>query len=153
MVINKAFDRVWHEEFIYKLKKTGIPNQLNNILKSFISDRTFQDKTDGNLSSTKSISTSVSQGSCLFSELFSVYVNDMPQHSLSKTTLFTDDTLFYVSSFSNGVTVNKLQTQIDLVLLWLHNWKITINPSKTTAILFTIKSTFSPKYWILKENR
>lgn len=78
-------------------------------------------------------------------------INDMPQHMSGNIAQFTDDTLFYASSISNDTAVHKLQAQIDLVQPWLHNWKITINPTKSTAILFTNKSTFYTKRIIIKD--
>lgn len=39
--ISQAFDRVWHPGLIYKLKSIGTPNYLLQIIKSFITDRTF----------------------------------------------------------------------------------------------------------------
>jgi hypothetical protein len=143
--VEKAFDKVWHEGLVFKLVKAGVPDQLLNIIKSFLSDRTFKVKINGILSSTKTVSAGVPQGSCLSPELFSVFINDMPQHKLRKTAIFADDTLFYASSYSNNAAANKLQAQIDLVQPWFHNWKISINPTKSTTILFTNRSTFLTK--------
>jgi len=55
--------------------------------------------------------------------------------------LFADDTLLYSSSIRITAAVKKLQRQIDIVQPWLNQWRITINPSKTTTILFTNKHT------------
>ena len=37
--ISKAFDKVWHEGFIYKLQQNGISGQLMNILIDFLNNR------------------------------------------------------------------------------------------------------------------
>ena len=37
--ISKAFDKVWHEGLIFKLKQNGINNKLLDLITSFLSDR------------------------------------------------------------------------------------------------------------------
>ena len=37
--ISKAFDKVWHEGFIFKLKQNGISGDLLQILSDFVSSR------------------------------------------------------------------------------------------------------------------
>ena len=36
--ISKAFDRVWHDGLIYKLKRCGVSGQLLSLIKSFLGD-------------------------------------------------------------------------------------------------------------------
>ena len=48
--ISRAFDRVWHGGFIYKLERIGIEGELINILTSFLSDRLQRVTIDGKLS-------------------------------------------------------------------------------------------------------
>lgn len=67
-----------------------------------------------------------------------------------KTTLFADDTLFYATNISNNSAANKLQKQLDLAVPWFHRWQITINSTKTTAILFSNRSTYNTNKIILK---
>ena len=37
--ISKAFDKVWHEGLLYKLKSMGISGELYNLLESYLSGR------------------------------------------------------------------------------------------------------------------
>ena len=39
--ISQAFDRIWHEALIYKIKKLGTPQYLTDIISSFLQNRTF----------------------------------------------------------------------------------------------------------------
>jgi len=135
----KAFDKVWHPGLIFKLIKCGVPTQLIKIVKSFLCTRNFQIKIGPNLSSSRNIDAGVPQGSCLSPHLFAVYLNDMPCHQNSKLALFADDTLLYSIGNTNNSVIKKLQNQIDLILPWLDQWRISINPSKTTAIIFSNK--------------
>lgn len=137
--VEKAFDKVWHDGLIYKLIRLGVPKQMVNLIKSFIYQRTFHVKVGEDKSSIRKIQAGVPQGSCLSPHLFSIYVNDMPRYPKCKTALFADDTLYYASSKTHTLAISLLQKQLNLVQPWFDKWKITINASKTSSILFTNK--------------
>ena len=40
--ISKAFDRVWHEGLVYKLKRSGVSGQFLSLIQSFLKDRKQQ---------------------------------------------------------------------------------------------------------------
>jgi len=148
--IQKAFDKVWHPGLIFKMIALGLPTQLINILKSFLSNRTFKIKIENKLSNNKPIEAGVPQGSCLSPQLFALYINDLPLHPNSKVALFADDTLLYATANSNLKAVSKLQRQINKIEPWFAQWRISLNPSKTNAILFSNKSPINtPKPKIL----
>lgn len=139
--IEKAFDRVWHDGLIFKLIITGVPTQIVNIIKSFLQNRSFYVKSGNCNSSSRQIRAGVPQGSCLSPQLFSIYVNDMPLLPSSKLAMFADDTLLYSTNVSNSRAIYHLQRQINKIQPWFDQWRITINPTKTSAILFSNKST------------
>jgi len=148
--VQKAFDKVWHPGLIFKLISIGIPTQLVNIIKSFLQTRKFSVKVDNNFSSHRNISAGVPQGSCLSPHLFSLYVNDIPVHPNAKVALFADDTLLYATSKDHSAAASHLQKQINLIQPWFKQWRISINPSKTSAIFFSNKSTLNtPKPKVL----
>ena len=49
--ISKAFDRVWHEAFIFKLRQNGIYWDMVNISKDFLSNRKQRAVLNGQCSS------------------------------------------------------------------------------------------------------
>jgi hypothetical protein len=72
----------------------------------------------------------------------------MPTHPNCQTALFAVDTLFYATCTSNDAATKQLQLQLNITEKWFHDWRITVNPHKTTTILFSRKSTansFQPK--------
>lgn len=151
--IEKAFDKVWHDGLIHKLIKTGTPNQLTNIIRSFLTERKFYIKIADSTSTEKLIKAGVPQGSCLSPQLFSIYINDMPQHPETKTALFADDTLIYASGLTNNAAARRLQKHLHTLELWYNSWKITINPTKTKTIMFGNKSTQdTPKIQLQNQN-
>ena len=37
--LSKSFDRVWHDDLLYKLKSNGIDDKLFKLIKSFLNNR------------------------------------------------------------------------------------------------------------------
>ena len=68
--ISKAFDRVWHEGLIYKLKCIGIKDNALKIIESFLNNRFQRVVLNGQSSDWESISAGVPQGSILGPLLF-----------------------------------------------------------------------------------
>ena len=63
--ISKAFDKVWYEGLLYKLKSMGISGELYNLLENYLSGRFQRVILNGQHSSWKPILEGVPQGSIL----------------------------------------------------------------------------------------
>ena len=61
--ISKAFDRVWHDGLIYKLKRCGVSGKLLSLIQSFLEDRKQRTVLNGKCSNWGDISAGVPQGS------------------------------------------------------------------------------------------
>ena len=61
--ISKAFDKVWHEGLLYKIKSMGISGELYSLLESYLSSRLQRVVLNGQTSSWRSVLASVPQGS------------------------------------------------------------------------------------------
>ena len=100
--ISKAFDKVWHEGLIYKIKSMGISGELLNLLENYLTDRCQRVVLNGQTSSWTLVLASVPQGSILGPLLFLIYINDLPNELQSNAKLFADDTsLFAVVNDKN----------------------------------------------------
>lgn len=133
----------------YKYRSVGL-NQLTNIIRSFITDRTFQ-ITIGNItSSPRIVLAGVPQGSCLTLQLFILYINGMPAHTKSNIMLFADEKLLHTTCTTYNGAANILQSHIKLIEPWFVEWKLNINANQTSSIMFSNRQTHDTKNIILK---
>ena len=93
--MSKAFDKVWHEGLLFKLRING---KLINLLKSYLSNWKQRVLINGSESDWGQIESGVPQGSVLGPLLFLIYINDLEIGIKSHIKFFADDTsLFYCS--------------------------------------------------------
>ena len=93
--ISKAFDKVWHEGLIFKLKANGVEGKLLNLIKNFLSERYQRVVLNGQHSEWEKINARVPQGSILGPLLFLIYINDLSKNLESDVKLFADDTSIF----------------------------------------------------------
>ena len=75
--ISKAFNKVWEEGIIFKLKQNGISGKLLSVLFDFLKDRKQRVTLNGQVSSWTGVNADVPQGSILGPLLFLVYINNL----------------------------------------------------------------------------
>ena len=97
--ISKAFDKIWHEVLLNKLKSLGISGNLLNLFRSFLNDRQQRVVLNGQLSDWTPILSGVLQGSILGPLHFLIYVNDLPDNLNSLIKLFADETSLFSTAY------------------------------------------------------
>ena len=139
--VSKAFDSVWHDGLIYKLKRCGVSGQLLSLLQSFLMDRKQRTVLNGQCSSWGDISAGVPQGSILGPLFFLVYINDLTENLKCNVKLFADDTsLFRVVENSNAAA-NDMNHDLELIMQWAHDWRMSFNPDPLKQAVELIFST------------
>jgi hypothetical protein len=79
----------------------------------------------------------VAQGGLISPVHFSLYVNDMPPHSYHvELALYAEDTAVIATPCKPTLLVSYLQSYLNELQRWLSEWRIAINVSKSTAIIF-----------------
>jgi hypothetical protein len=73
----------------------------------------------------------------IFPVLFSLYVNDMhsPLHHV-EFALYADDTAIIATSRKPTLLVSYLESFLNDLQQWLSKWRIAINVSKSSAVIF-----------------
>ena len=134
----KAFDKVSHNLLLVKLHNFGIRGNLLQWFRDFLSGR-FQRVTALGVSSEPlPVLSGVPQGSILGPLLFIIYVNDLPKSVSQDTTMaiFADDTKCY-RPIKNSEDNKTLQSDLDNITIWCHEWKMDLNQTKCGALHLT----------------
>jgi len=142
--VRQAFDRVWHQGLLYKLKHT-LPTPHYLLLKDYLENRRFYVRCNHQESPIHEVAAGVPQGSVLSPILYSIYTADMPipTGSLNMTCTYADDTAFLVSADSLPLAVQGLQQALLNIEPWLKRWNIIINAEKSTNISFSLRPGIS----------
>ena len=119
--VRKAFDSINHEILIDKMRNLfGIIGIQLKWFESYLNNRVQQYMINGKLSSQKTITCGVPQGSILGPLLFLLYVNDMPESlNYSTPSLYADDTEIYTSSNDCGDLVHKINDDLENIRKWM----------------------------------
>lgn len=140
--IEKAFDSVWHNALLYKLKKNGIPTFLLKIIASFLANRKSFASINGKNSEIYEVSAGVPQGSPLSLFLFNYFINDIPIPKNCKIAIYADDTALASFARNNNLPliVRRINRGLKQINKHFTSWKIKINHAKTETILFSRSS-------------
>ena len=90
--VSKAFDKVWHNGLIIKLKRFGITGILLSWFSSYLENRIQHVVLDGKAFKWERLHAGVSRGSVLGPLLFFIFKNDLVDTLGTVPHLFADDT-------------------------------------------------------------
>ena len=132
----KAFDTIDHEIIVRKMSYFGADHNTLKWFQSYLGNRSQMCNVNGNLSTARTITCGVPQGSILGPLLFLMYINDLPnclQNASSR--MFADDT--NISLTAKTLTELKLEINPELSNLnrWLKANKLSLNVAKTELMI------------------
>ena len=136
----RAFDTVNHDLLCKKLDKYGIRGPALKLFKSYLQFRTQRVKISDYLSSPRSITIGLPQGSCLGPLLYLIYVNDLP--NISNTTfpiLYADDTTLCLRNDNIHNLIYQANQELKTFQDWSTANRLTINTEKTFTMTVTNK--------------
>jgi len=145
--IEQAFDKVWHQGLLYKLRKK-LPDEIFLILNSYINDRCFQVKIENTLSQYHPVQAGVPQGSVLGPLLYLVFKADIPTTDDTVIATFADHTAILSSDTNPNRVSDKLQLHLTVLQTWLEQWRVKVNNTKSTQITFTTNRIVCPQITI-----
>lgn len=141
--VSQAFDKVWHTGLLYKLKRQ-FPDNIYNILKSYLSNRHYLVKYREEYTSLNPITSGVPQGSVLGPILYLLYTADLPTTANTMTATFADDTAVLATHKDPIRASNILQNHLHQIQLWLKKWRIKANTTKSVQVTFTMNRDSCP---------
>jgi hypothetical protein len=135
--LHKAYDKLWIEGLIYKLKLIGLTQHTQILLTSFLTNRQVIFRINNTKSSPLNPTASTPQGAILSPLIFNLMVSDIPQPEppvhLSQ---FADD----IATWSNEKTIKRakksLQNYNNKLSSWCNQWKLKLSTEKTQLIAF-----------------
>jgi len=142
--ITQAFDRVWHEGLLYKIKQ-NLPLNYYILLKSYLQDKHFLVKYQDTTTALHKIQAGVPQGSVLGPMLYLLYTADLPTTNGAATATFADDTAVIASHTDPVIASQMLQTNLNAMQEWLKKWRIKANESKSVHVTFTTRRETCPR--------
>lgn len=145
--LSKAFDTVSIPILLSKLEKIGVRGQVQEIFKSYLSNRKQRVKIDGYLSQCQTLTCGVPQGSVLGPTLFLVYINDLCNLAIINTKIFAyaDDTALLIQAASWAEARANAESAMRVVMIWLNNNLLTLNPDKTIFTTFSLSASTLPQ--------
>ena len=140
--IFKAFDKVWHEGLLFKLKSTGISGDLLKFIQSFLSGRQQGVVLNGKNSEWHYITAGVPQGSVLRPLFLLVYINDLVDNICSDAKLFADDTSLFKVVYDEQLSSSVLNNDLETMKSRAFQWKMQFNPDpneQAVQMIFSCK--------------
>ena len=131
-----AFDRVWHEGLIEKLRAKGIQGSLLSLLSNYLHDRTLKVVVNGQSSRSLPINASVPQGSVLGPILWNIYIDDL-LHLLPEVSAYADDCTLTKSYHRQDSqhAVEATNQQLRLIKEWGERWQVDFSQEKTQVMV------------------
>jgi hypothetical protein len=132
--IAKAFDSVSHPKLLYKLTKYGVGGKFFEWIRAFLGNRRQKVRINSNHSDYVRVSSGVPQGSVLGPVLFLIYINDLAEVVKNcSISIFADDSKIYFE-VNRTLDVDRMQADIDRVLLWCQAWQLEIAAHKCNIL-------------------
>ena len=126
--ISKAFDKVWHDGLIFKLKQNGVSGSLLMFFQNYFYNRKQRVVLNGSFSHYSTVKSGVPQGSVLGPQLFLMYINDLGSNIKSNIKFFADDTMLYSIVGDSATSANNLDHDFDIISALGFNGKWSLIP-------------------------
>lgn len=140
--LKRAFETIDRQLLLNKLALYGCDPTVLSWFGSYLSNRFQQTKFNGTFSTLLPIIFGIPQGSVLSCLLFIIFINDLVNVvKFSQMKLFADDTLVFIECDANNLedAIHYLNSDLSKIFEWLCFSKLSLNVSKTKAMIISTK--------------
>lgn len=133
---SKAFDTINHNILLAKMRKLGFSESTVSWVANYLSNRSHSTLVNATLSSSRSVTCGVPQGSVLGPTLFLIYINDLAQQfKLFNPIFYADDTNLFFESKDLNSHLEAINQDLNSLSIWCNKNKLTINYEKCNYIV------------------
>ena len=141
--VEKAYDMVWKNGLLIRLRTLGIAGRMFNWIRDFLFDRSVQVKIGSTLSGKFSVENGTPQGSVISPLIFSIMIDDIFKSvplDIGRS-LFADDGALWKRGRNESALTRKMQEAITAVEQWGLAWGFRFSIDKTKVVLFSNRRT------------
>ena len=135
--IDGAFDSVWHQGLLFKMKQLDIPQYILSWLCDYLTGRTIRARVGADLSPPKPLTRGLPQGAVLSPTLFNVMLSDIPDNENVKVLSYADDITLVTMAYDFQTAKGNMQNYLNELTEWLIKWKFKVNPQKCSFQIYT----------------
>ena len=151
---SKAFDLVEHALLLEKLNRLGVRGPCLELMKSYLSDRTFYVAYESKKSNCFALDSSVPQGSVGGPILFNLYSNDLTSYIKDlDIVLYADDSVFILVGSNITTLFETMNQKLSQLDVWCRFNGLHINAEKTKYMIFTNKQEITTNLQLKINNR
>lgn len=135
--VEKAYDLIWKEGFLIKLRFLGIESRTFNWVMDLLFNRKIQVKVGDEYSKVYRVENGTPQGSVWSPLLFNIMINDIFSQGIQnvKKSLYADDGAIWMQGRNLSYVNKKMQVAINEVEKWASKWGLKLD--ETQAICFS----------------
>lgn len=134
--VEAAFDKIPHNKLIYKIIKTDTPLWIPKLIQDYLDNREFYVEVEGEQSKKYKQNAGTPQGGHLSPLLFSWYTADIPITPKAKLATFADDTAILAGGRTPTQAIVRMNKALENHRKWCNDNELTINPNKSTSVIF-----------------
>lgn len=139
--IEKAYDMMWKEGLLIKLRTMGFNGRMFNWVREFLTGRSIIVKINGVLSQRYDTENGIPQGSIVSPMLFAIMINGIFSEIEShvEVALYADDGALWKRGRNIKFIWKEIQRAVTDVDKWAIKWGFRISVQKTKSMVFTKK--------------
>ena len=141
--LSAAFDIVNIDLLVKRLKKVGLPNDVVDLIRVWLSNRSYFVSIDGKNSVLFDLLLGTVQGSVLGPVLYAIFVS--PLFDIEPILAFADDSFNFKSHKNKNQLIKDMEKSLEAITKWLKQSGLKVNQEKTDLCLFYKNDTVGVK--------